>query len=458
MKTKENTDEKEKIFDGCNLFMLAVSILIGCGKETKKSVDGAISEETKEEYQQIEQRVPEVQKNKEGNVVSENEDVRITYLGQYSEDRAWVICDSDWLLIDPQGNAIVRIKGQADVPGQFDNGYSHFGQFGGNVYYTINKNGELVSQFTSDYDGEKVIAFGGGYILTRENVSNFDSVGYQYRAYNADGSLNGSFFLDNDCTASYLGNGVFRIAEGYYCAKGAAWVANIPYRYYTDDVQTFEFDGDKIIIGTMSADDEEGKCGLLILSAEGKLEMVFPDKMSSWSSVSALADGFCVIYDKGNSRIISFNTLTGKSYTLDEAYYKKLSDNAKPETPKDGRIAIPMNGADGKIYSAIFDTEFNLVAETQLGEFCGASDGRIVAYAENGSAQVYNKNGEFVFSISDMGYEAYFGSTRNQYYSCGALLVQARNSNRCQFIDAEGKSLFDAINFGAVKYINIELK
>lgn len=435
-------------------FVMAIFILASCGKkhESNRSEDIA-KDNIAIDYYSDKNDEKQTQNNESS--LSEYEDANITYMGQYYEDRTWVICGWDWLLIDTKGNAILKVTGAVDTPGKFEGGYSQLVLTGKNVCYTININGEIVSQFASENNVEQMIAYGGGYIMTKEDISNFDSVGYKYRVYNPDGSLNGSFVMDDDfSSARYMNKGVFRMQGGYYCAKSAVWIESVPYSF--DDISS-EFDGDKVVLGHTYGSNGEG-CSILTLSANGVIEEVFPEELSNSCSISELADDYCVIYDEGNRKIFSFNVETGASYVLDEAYYNKLADDAKPEAPVDGRIAIPMEGADGKIYSAIFDTKFNLVAKEQLGDFGGASEGRFVAAVDSIFGEVYDTNGNFLFSISDMGYEAYVANKRNEYFSCGALLVKKKGlvGNHYQFIDTDGNLLFEDINFKNVKTLSLE--
>lgn len=459
--------KREKILTLASCIALVILILCGCANGT----DNARNDDTYGQHSQTTQQTANTQGSTNGNVSSQIEDTNVFFLGQYYEDRAWA-SGKGYLLIDKEGNAVAQIIGAAQEPSHFDNGYSHFFNVGAQNYYTINKNGEIVYQFAPDSSGERVIAYGGGFLLTEENISNFNSAGYQYRVYNVDGSENGSFFLNDSCTADYLGNGVFKISKGYYCAKGGIWIPDLPYECYSHLVTSFEFDGDNIILGTTRSIDTQIP-GILVLSADGKIRTYYPDEMSIWSTVSALSDGVCVIYnsDGNNHKVISFDTMTGQSFFLSEDYWKRIPDDKKPQTPKNGRIPIAMKGEDGKIYSAIFDTKFNLIAETQLGDFYGASDERFVAYIRDSDnvvysnnklfitqdrVNVYNSNGEYVFSVSDSKFNTFLGNTKVEKYSCGALLVVEEDSYRRHYLDTEGNLLFSSISFDNVKTFTIE--
>lgn len=450
---------------GC--IALVILLLCGCVKGT----DNTRNDNTDGQHSDTTQQASNTHDSTSKNVNSQIEDSNVFFLGQFYEDRTWA-SGKGYLLIDKEGNVIAQITGAAEEPSRFDNGYSHFYNIERKKYYTINTNGEIVHQFTSDSSGEHVVACGGGYVLTEENISNFDTTGYQYRVYNVDGSENGSFFLKDSCAADYLGKGVFKISKGYYCAKGGIWISDLPYECYSHLVNSFEFDGENIIIGTTRSVDTQIP-GILVLSSDGKIRTYYPEEMSIWSTVSALSDGVCVIYnnDGDNHKVISFDTLTGQSYFLGEDYWKRIPDDRKPQTPRDGRIPIAMKGADGKTYSAIFDTKLNLIKETQLGDFCGASDGRFIVYIRDSdnvvysnsklfisrdTVEVYNSNGEFLFSVSDREYSTYLGNTKVERYSCGALLVVEENSYHRHYLDTEGNLLFEKINYDKVKSFSAE--
>ncbi|MGN0385188.1 MAG: hypothetical protein ACI4EX_04835 [Lachnospiraceae bacterium] len=436
---------KKKLFTLTVICLLAVAILTGCTNDTTaptKNETPSIGT-TQQNTSESQASNPYLQK------MPKEDNPHVTYLESFSENRAWITYSSDFGIIDTIGNLIARFDNATQCAG-FDNGYTHVSQIGSMKYYTVNLNGDITSMFESDFDKERYVACGGGYLISMKNVSDFNTVGYLYTVYNPDGSINGNFTLQEDYhdLFSYLGNGVFRVIDSFYCAKSSKWIESIPYKY--DDSYTMSgFRNGRKVLGALYSGDNGRNGGVLILTENGDLQVAYLDGLSSWSTISSIENDFCLIHDKGNSRIISFNVATGEYYVLDDSYYDRVTDNIRVAAPCGGRIAIPMKGADGNIYSAIFDTKFNLIADIQLGDFGGPSDGRFVSAMESA---VFDLNGNFLFSIAEKGYNMYPNNSRSDLYSCGALYVGEGTFSKPTFIDINGNPLFDNISTKSTKY------
>lgn len=130
-------------------------------------------------------------------------------------------------------------------------------------------------------------------------------------------------------------------------------------------------------------------------------------------------------------------------------------------TPTGGRIAISMEGADGNTYSAVFDTKFNLISDIQLGKFGIAAEDRFVVWGSPYGNAVYDLNGNYLFSITDMEFRPYivkFAPYEYQDtsvgYSCGMLIVQGNylsNQSKIRFIDMNGNWALNKISFNNTK-------
>lgn len=380
---------------------------------------------------------------------------RALYVEEYKEDRAWVLCDANddasWLIIDKAGNVLAGFPSIGMLRTSFDNGYAHVSSVEGNKVYTIDRAGNVVSYVESDPYAEQVVIAGGGYTITKDNISNFDTVGYQYTVYNADGSINGVFVTETDSEmALYIGKGVFFVNNGIYCAKVGKRIENICGSYR----RTYNFNGEQVFITTAYDEEHENDC-IMTVREDGVIKKAVSDQFSNNINVSDIAGDFCVILDLSYDKIFSFNVNTGDIYELDASYYERIPswvwDN-DPPTPNDERIVISLEGADGNSYSAIFDVYFNLIEGPVLGSFGSPRDGRIIAsvYRDCMKDEVYDKNGKFVYSISDLNY-----SRKGTGYSCGAIAV-CNEMNEYVYLDTNGNLLFKSLNFDNMKLVTLE--
>lgn len=443
------------------LTAVCLLFLFGCGKkeeniQSQKPMDNIPETvyETQEEQQNI---VIE-------NTVSEETEPLILGVGSallvedYKEDRTWVYSnaynDASWLMLDKAGNVLVGLPSTAAMCAHFDNGYAHVRS--GDVFFTIDRLGNVVNRIESNPLGEQVVIYGGGYTVTKQNVSNFDAVGYQYTVYNVDGSVNGTFITETDGTSLlgekvlYIGKGVFFINDGIYCAKVGKRIDNL----YGDYTKKYNFVGDRVFV-TTAYDDERGNSCIITLTEDGVVEKVGSDLFSNNIIVSDIINNVCVVFDLGNDRIYSFNVATNDIYELDASYYDNIPSwlwNNAPPAPHNERIVIQLEGADGNAYSAIFDVFFNLIEGPILGSFSEPSEGLITAavYRDSLKDEVYDKDGNFVYSISDLNY-----SRKGSNYSCGAIAV-CNWMNEYVYLDTNGNLLFNSLNFDRMKLIAVE--
>lgn len=236
-------------------------------------------------------------------VSSNQEEIDVVYMDEYHDERAWVCYKvndySHFGIIDLSGNVIASFETDITYT-PFDNSYAHV--CSGNTYYTINSDGEIVSQFISDSSGELLAGKGGGFIVTVEDNSGFDSTKYHYRIYNPDGGLNGNFTTEKKRNVSYIGRGVFEVGEGFYCTENGKWIESV--KVSTKSFAGTNFDGDNIIIGTIW-DESKCKIGIVILSTDGAVKEIYLDELSNYASVSDLADNCCVFFDY--NRVLSYN-------------------------------------------------------------------------------------------------------------------------------------------------------
>ena len=435
---------------GMIAIVLSFCCLCGCAKENVES------EEIKQDSQ-YEAIIEEPKSSGENKKTEENNKTRgigaALVVEGYREDRAWVYSNqisdkADWYVLDKEGNVLAGFPALSVMRTSFDDGFAHVKK--DDVCYVLDENCNVVGRMQYSYGEEDVVSFGGGYTVIKRDISNFDTVGYEYTIYNVDGSVNGSFVTERERDVNYLGKGVFATSEGIYCAKGSRWIADLSISSF----HPYTFENEQSVI-TTTYDSENGYGGIILLSMQGKVSTVYSESLSNNIVVSNVVDNVCVIFDLSYDKIYSFNVISGEIYELPETYYGKIPSwvwNNKPPVPNDGRIVIQLNGADGESYSAIFDTQFNLIAGPVLGSFGNSYEGYIRAAVNRDmlESEVYDKNGNFVYSISELNY-----STYGEEYSCGAIAVR-NGRNEYAFLDENGNYLFDCINLDGMKIIDIE--
>lgn len=367
----------------------------------------------------------------------------------YSEDLAWVLCEEDGTtysaLIDKKGNAIVRFTEGVQSSPYFE-GYSHIGTANG--YYLLNSVGDVVRQYSSSE--EEIIEARGGYVVTRTDVSGFDAVGYHYTIYNPDGSILEEFDHEDDESCMYCGHGVFWFCDiGYYCAQNDSWNENVDIApSYYDDIAAISY---------VSGDNHTG--GMVMMTPLGEETLVHSNYLSEWMTATPVINNVCVLYERNSPYITALNLATMEEYPIPEEYGDALiTDVLDSEllSPYDNRIVARMEGADGDIYTAVFDTQMNLIIEPVRGFAKAYSDGRMVLDYDDDTA-VYDTDGNIIFTLSEKGYMMTDFPLYGRY-SNGALYVHEQITgpeHDYAYLDTDGNLLFEDINLDNVKTIEI---
>lgn len=412
-----------------------------------------------------------------------------TYLGNpYSEGLAWIhFSEKETLedgvgIVDLDGNVIAIITAESkkfDMDGNvfdsdtyasytpFMEGYSHLTTWDARVvgsnqtlfyrYCIVDTDGNVVRTYAFE-DGIEVLEGRAGYVATKEETSDFDSVGYHYTIYNLDGSVLTEFDDKYELSVTYCGKGIFAVtSKGYYCTQSDSWVEM---ELYGDaDLPVYCEDIGVISVTPQNGDYNIGE--LLMLSADGDITTISSSYFGSGMATSTIVDNICVLSDSHPPYMTALNLSTGEEYPIPEEYGEKLIlqsevlRNPEINSPHEGRIVVRMEGADGEIYSAVFDTQMNLVFGPVKGYAKAYSDGRLLVEHDQ-LGTVYDRDGNVVFNLEDKGYGLQFNSFVSQgRYFCGALYVEERNGERQNaYLDIDGNLLFEELNFDNAKAID----
>lgn len=387
------------------------------------------------------------------------------YMEPFQEDRAWARYKDEnyngYLgLIDKSGKVLFSVRDTGAFYSSFENGYANLSLHGSDYLYTLDKNGTITSQISRvDANGNRIdYAYGGGYIMTKVNVSNFDTVGYQYTVYNPDGSVNGTFQTSDEGECTYIGSGIFRVKMGtnygYYCAKANKWLLDDRLNGFGSTDYTTE-DG-KVIIGTYwdNATDEEV---VLVLTENGDLRE-YRSSVFWRGRISNIADNCCVVSHHSHELYV-YHFDTQAVYELDESYRDKVPEyfwSNDVDTPTDGRVVVPAKGADGNNYSYVFDTQFHLINGPIQGNCGASSEGMIYGFilTTPNDEFVADQNGNYLFSVTEKNLRHVEG-VNYHYYSSGVLLLQ-NNKRDYVALDTKGNVLFDKLNLTNAKYPTLE--
>lgn len=365
-------------------------------------------------------------------------------MSNYSEDIAWIRYNDKGeqyhAMIDKDGNALARFNTKdVSFVTDFQDGYAHVDT--SNASFIIDKSGKIIRQYSSTNE-ETVKEDNGGYVVTEQETSGFDSVGYVYTIYGPDGTVLEQFTnekeLDYD-QITYGGKGVLKFDNiGYFCAQSNTWV---------DGAYSLPVFHDDISVIATTYRDVNGDLfgGIATLSTTGETNVIYSDYSSHWFTPSVIVDNTCVLYDYAgyDAQLIAMDLSTMEEYPLAEEYYTKLWDDLDEEiyNPFDGRIVVHMEGADGNGYVGVFDTKMNLLFGPIEGYAKAYSSGRLVLNTADTGTVVYDTDGNIVYSITEKGYKETV-----ERYACGALLVFDRDGN-ATYLDTEGNPLFEAVNF-----------
>ena len=422
--------------------------------------------------------------NSEEQIQEVNERMKVTYYGNaYHDGIAWInytnryfdenddflYSESYETAVDKDGNALFRINTEniSDYTiTEFSDGYAHI--LTDNKIYVINKDGEI----TSSYDrgtGIHVLAYGDGYTLIEEYISDFDSSEYQYKVFDYSGNVKVNFEYPEETVARarYCENGIFQMyltnRDAYYGTEYTDYVSATTGKtieLHADVSSTF-FENTTVAGFSSHDPDEVGYRSLLHLINVDCQETsipIYPDTGWNWDTSfnPAVAEGVCVIqelhdgilyiYDVENAEFRKFD-----GENADRLMLGVIENLENPLVFQNDRLALPLLGNDGKSYVAVYDKQWNQVtAPIQTNQFFPISCDRMLIQTESGTV-IYDVNGNEIFKMSDLGYQ----DEEIQPFSDNVAKIDS-SSDELIYVDINGNILFDEMKLDNVKDIVIE--
>lgn len=447
----------------------------GCGNKTGEGIADTVpkAQETQAETENSEK----IENGPQTQVEPEIADftVEIEETTRFSEGLAWIKYEvddgedsTDWAgYIDKTGKLVFRYKYSAspdrfDTSGtDFENGHAYISsqKLGdGNsivgLCWVVDKTGKVVSEF------QNAVSWGGGYVVTADYNSSFDSTSYTYHIFSDDGTEVTSFESEGSYgEINYCGEGIFSFGDVSQRLSGNTYhEISFLYNAASNKRLDVEYTGSpwfnsktKKSFYDCSSDDDFSY--IRTINTDGAIEeykISETDLDGHLDSVWLVGD-ICTVYVKYDSnldaRLFTYNISSGELHELDRRYadaastydYEYLDDVHASED----RCVIKMQGADGDSYIGIFDTALNPIVEpfkayehtsSGLGYSGG---GRLILDASGSSSvDVYDLDGKLVYSADTLG------STDG--YQDDLLLYNTGGQAYCR--DLQGKIVFDDIS------------
>lgn len=358
----------------------------------------------------------------------------------FSEELAWINFADDeksyYGCIDKTGKIVFLFDadGISEIT-DFSNGYAYISYQ--DCMKIIDKTGKIIGEYSID-ETHKVAAYGDGYICTEERIADYNSSRYDYQIFNTDGTVLAASSSPDGQKYKYFGQGIF----GYFSHE----IGNSYYNVYfpeankwIEQVDGFYFCDATTIMG-------KGRETIITIDNKGnKKSQSIPEGNHIWV-VNDLVNDLSILY--------SYEEFL-ETYNYRENTFKKMDENISsmieydklpPLTFSDGKIALPWNGSDDKNYVAIFDTEWNLVANPiPIDKFAdyndnllySYSDGRLIVENEE-STIVYDEKCNEVFNSNTCGY-----SQISKYQNGVSKIL---DQSFPTYLDKDGNKLFEKID------------
>lgn len=407
-------------------------------------------------------------------------------INEYSDGVSWIKYTSNNgvrdAIMDKDGNILVKfsndilvyktdfINGSAYI--QLENGESYLIDKNGNKLFSPSENGLTLPEKWDEY-----LPYGDGYYCFHSQYKSFEEAYTMITIIDSKGEIVSATKAEGeDYYDIYVGSGVF--AYAYYFIRGQGYFINAL------TGQEFEFDGNEsysaLRIGTMFSD------GVKVVDFERWTSLLYTDgtieglNLPEWAGTYLATkeeshEGKILIYDYVVSAATSSNKIlhmglydiASKKFIELEKYLNKMDDEYLKENNKkvvNNRIVLPMRGADGGWYFAVFDSEWNEIIAPTIGVRdrlnVAYSCNRLIINTEEGDV-VYDEVGNIVFKASDLGldtfqnqpemkdddnYISWLGNPPDVEYYTASYKDDVLVTKDLRVIDLDGTVLFDDID------------
>lgn len=417
---------------------------------------------------------------------------KVTCCKSFSEGLAWIRDSNTVYCADKEGNVILSYKNSnnnlSDV-NSFSNGYATISQKYNEKtrrIIVIDKSGNMCSKYDFN-DSLQYVMSKDGYTITEEHKKDFDSDYFEYSVYSPTKELIHRIeTIDpRELSVKYVGKATFSfgsingttnetIHETYFAEKNKSVEVFCEGFFYEDIAFLNE--------GT----SEEGSHHEIFkfLDLDGNISSVdIPSEYGwIWFNNGIVKDDYFFCYSKRSELILSYNTNTKELKKYDASsnrYFDRIDWDKLNQYlyVNNGLIVLPMIGTDKKSYVSVVDPEFNTIIEPQrinessvsisIGKgFSHSYDcDRYVFYPSSGGSEIYDNNGNVVFTSDEKNYNVVnkyqentaivnavpLNNTNNSapdicikdiVYATSEIFVTDPKNDNNLYIDINGESLF----------------
>lgn len=346
-------------------------------------------------------------------------------------------------------------------PTDFDNGYIQYKY--GETSYIIDKNGNIRSQY-----GEEGVSYGAGYTWIESDISGFDEAGYKDILYTPDGEIETEITSDKSVEIEYLGNGIFlyddddeEVTRKYYFSKIHKWVDS-----YGDEYD-IKVNGEWLYDG-LYQDYELRKKYFTVYNSEGEsMQVNLPDDIyNDQIYVCDMSDKyiFFLADSYGSERILYIYDLTSKEFrSYSGKYADKVQKKDNSQYILNDSLIVSMQGEDEKNYIGFISIkDLTEIGEPiQFDSFEVGSDVVSVWTDSSEEQQIYDSEGNLLYTLTESSSLGWLGGFSENTMVTGYTDFRVQEddeveeNNYNQFMDYEGNTLFDSIDYNSAKEISL---
>lgn len=316
-------------------------------------------------------------------------------------------------------------------------------------------------RYTCTVDSENtILAYGGGYVITKNYTADFDSSGYTYTVYSPTGSIvsqtKTGYNLSNLC---YYGRGIFGFNMDeetncyFYNAQSNALSKEILEGLHLENA-SFQDDDAIVYLGSGGTwKDSNFTSTYHFLKEDGTIVSMELGEEQVLSESIAVSGTQCLLVTKSNKLYI-FDSTTESTKEVPLSYQDKILWDATFAFGE-GKTIVPLQGDDGKQYIIVIDENGTLLIEpTVAKQYTGFSDHRMILTTDD-DVCVYDENMKLVYSLSQLDFFDFnLNRLRANYYSLskysdGVTVLSEYNGSQHDtylYLDVNGTLLFDAFD------------
>lgn len=367
-------------------------------------------------------------------------------------------------------SGLIAYEGEI-LPGfSCDNEYVYIEKNG--KFYVIDSSGKVLYSCAADSDNA-ILAYGEGYIITRNYQASFDSSSYTYIVYAPNGSVisqkETDYVLD---TAYYLGHGIF----GYYLDKetnchffNAKSNTSSETKMEAPILENASFARNNSIVyigydGNWN--DGNSYFTYRFLNESGEIISVDLKPEDGTTERVMVSGEKCMIQTEANLYVFDSSNKELKTITLP---YEDKVMWGEAFAFGENKIVVPLQGDDSQKYIIVIDNNGELLLEPTLArQYTRFSDNRMVLTTEDDIC-VYDEEMNVAYSLSQLDFidlDLLHTPINRDIYSLGeysdgvTILTEwgGDKHDKYLYLDIDGNLLFEEIDTSEALDLNSEIE